>query len=118
MWVASRGGPLRYNPYRNRVWDKAVAEAGLEGVTPHALRHTCASLMRAAGADVKEIQAQLGHRSPVVTLSVYTHLFEDAYDSVMDRLDTDHRDLVRPQERPKGCRASRTEVGKVSDQGV
>jgi len=110
VWAAPRCGLPRYNPYRGRVWDNAVTEAGLEGVTPHALRHTCASLMRAAGADVKEIQAQLGHRSPVVTLSVYTHLFEDADDSVMDRLDTDHRDLVRPKSGPKLCRASRAEA--------
>jgi hypothetical protein len=27
VWTALRGGPLRYNPYRNRVWDKAVTKA-------------------------------------------------------------------------------------------
>jgi integrase len=118
VWAAPLGGPLRYNPYRSRVWDKAVTEAGLEGVTPHALRHTCASLMRAAGADVKEIQAQLGHRSPVVTLSVYTHLFEDAYDSVMDRLDTDHRDLVRPKSGPNVVELPEQRLSQASDQGV
>jgi integrase len=118
VWTAPRGGPLRYNPYRNRVWDKAVTEAGLEGVTPHALRHTCASLMRAAGADVKEIQSQLGHRSPVVTLSVYTHLFEDAYDSVMDRLDADYRDLVRPKSGPNVVELSEQRPSQASDQGV
>ncbi len=47
--------------------------------------------MLAAGADVKEIQTQLGHRSPMITLSIYTHLFEDAFDSVMDRRDAAHR---------------------------
>ncbi len=40
---------------------------------------------------------QLGDCSLMVTLSFYTHLFEDAFDSVMDRLDTDHRELVRPK---------------------
>ena len=65
VWVAPKGGPLRYNPYRRRVWDKATRQAGLDGVTPHVLRHSCASLMRAAGADVKQIQQQLGHRTPV-----------------------------------------------------
>lgn len=100
VWLAPKGGPLRYNPYRSRVWDKAVTDAGLNGLAPHSLRYTCASLMRAAGADVKEIQVQLGHRSPMVTLSIYTHLFEDAFDCVMDRLDTDHRELVRPKSGP------------------
>jgi len=118
VWVAPKGGPLRYNPYRTRVWDKVTVEAGLDGITPHTLRHTCASLMRAAGADVKQIQAQLGHRSPVVTLSVYTHLFEDAYDSVMDRLDVAHRDLVRPKSGPNVVELPERKSSQVSDQGV
>lgn len=51
--------------------------------------------MRAAGADVKSIQEQLGHRSPAITMNVYVHLFEGAYDPVMDRLDAAHRELMR-----------------------
>jgi hypothetical protein len=46
---------------------------------------------------VKEIQGAAWTPAPVVTLSVYTHLFEDAYESVMDRLDTEHCELVRPR---------------------
>jgi hypothetical protein len=68
--------------------------------------------MRAAGADVKQIQQQLGHRSPVVTLSVYTHLFEDAYDPIMDRLDEEHRDLVRPKSGPNVSDLKRRESEK------
>lgn len=30
----------------------------------------------------------------MVTLSIYTRLFGDAFDSRMDRLDIDHRELV------------------------
>jgi integrase len=118
VWAAPRGGPLRYNPYRSRVWDRATRQAGLDGITPHVLRHSCASLMRAAGADVKQIQVQLGHRSPVVTLSVYTHLFEDAYESVMDRLDTEHRELVRPRSGPEVIEISESGRSQASDQGV
>ena len=118
VWVAPKGGPLRYNPYRHRAWDPAVAHSGLEELTPHALRHTCASLMRAAGADVKEIQTQLGHRSPMITLSIYTHLFEDAFDSVMDRLDTAHRDLVRPTSGPNVVELPEQRPSQASDQGV
>ncbi len=100
VWTAPKGGPLGYGAYRRRVWDPAVEEAGLDGLTPHALRHSCASLMHAAGADVKAISQQLGHRSPVVTMTVYTHLFEGAYDPVMERLDAEHRNLVRPKRGP------------------
>lgn len=89
VFTAPQGGPLRYSNFRRSVWDPARGRAGedLEDITPHHLRHTCASLMRAAGADVKAIQQQLGHRNASVTLDTYTHLFEGDLDEVMERLD-------------------------------
>lgn len=89
VFTAPRGGPLRYGNVRRTVWNPARSLAGsdLEAITPHDLRHTCASLMRAAGADVKAIQQQLGHRNATVTLNTYTHLFEGDLDDVMSRLD-------------------------------
>lgn len=54
----------------------------------------------------------------MVTLSVYTHLFEDAYDSVMDRLDADYRDLVRPKSGPNVVELSEQRPSQASDQGV
>lgn len=76
VFTSPRGGPLRSSNFRRNVWNPARAMAGtdLAHITPHDLRHTCASLMRAAGADVKEIQQQLGHRTASITLDVYTHL--------------------------------------------
>ena len=69
----------------------------MEDITPHHLRHTCASLMRAAGADVKAIQQQLGHRNASVTLDTYTHLFEGDLDEVMERLDVASVEISRPE---------------------
>lgn len=117
VWVAPKGGPLRYTAFRSRAWDKAAKKAGLPDVTPHDLRHSCASLMRAAGADVKEIQTQLGHRSPVVTLSTYTHLFDDALDPVMDRLDSAHRNLERTYSGPNVTDLETEKSRKASEQG-
>lgn len=74
--------------------------------------------VRAAGADVKEIQTQLGHRSPMITLSIYTHLLEDAFDSVRKRLDTDHRELVRPTSGPNVVEIAPRGREQSSDQGV
>ena len=54
----------------------------------------------------------------MVTLSVYTHLFEDAYDSVIDRLDDTHRDLVRPKSGPNVVELSKRKPSQPSDQGV
>ena len=40
-----------------------AGRAGLEGVTPHVLRHSAAKLRRDAGASLEEVGAFLGHRS-------------------------------------------------------
>ena len=52
--------------------------------------------MRAAGADVKVIQQQLGHRSATVTLNTCTHLFDGDLDEEMDRLDAHSATKSRP----------------------
>lgn len=47
------------------------------GLVPHALRHTAATLLIAAGTDVKTVQARMGHASPSTTLSIYAHAVEE-----------------------------------------
>lgn len=56
----------------------AMAALKIKGVTLHALRHTHASQLIAAGMDVLTISRRLGHGSPVITLKVYGHLFGSA----------------------------------------
>ncbi|MBP2365039.1 tyrosine-type recombinase/integrase [Pseudonocardia parietis] len=80
------GGILRNGNFRRDTFDAAAKRAGVVGVTPHALRHTAASLAIAAGATVVLVQRMLGHASPSVTLDVYSHLFADDLDTVADRL--------------------------------
>jgi len=46
-------------------------------VTFHALRHSHASALIAAGLDVVTVSRRLGHASPALTLSVYSHLFNN-----------------------------------------
>jgi integrase len=46
-------------------------------ITPHALRHTCASLAISAGANVKVVQRLLGHATAAMTLDTYGHLMSD-----------------------------------------
>lgn len=99
VFTAPKGGPLRYSNYRRHVWNPARSRSDedLHDITPHDLRHTCASLMRAAGADIKAIQQQLGHQTATVTLNIYTHLFEGDLDDVMDRLDAYSAPKTRPE---------------------
>ena len=48
------GAPLRNGNFRRRIWHSAVEQAGLpQSLRIHDLRHTCASLLIAAGANPK-----------------------------------------------------------------
>ncbi len=78
---------MRSRTFQRAVFDQASAAVGLEGLTPHALRHTAASLAIAAGADVKVVQQMLGHKSATMTLDLYGHLFPDRLDTVADAMD-------------------------------
>lgn len=64
-----------------------LAPRPLGDVEPHELRHTCASLAVSAGANVKVVQALLGHEKASVTLDVYADLFESDLDDVARRMD-------------------------------
>lgn len=60
----------------------AVTRAGVQNITPHDLRHTCASLAVSAGVNVLALQRMLGHTSAKVTLDTYSDLFDDDLDAV------------------------------------
>jgi integrase len=87
VFTTWRGKPLRNLNFRRDVFDRAAADVGLAGLTPHELRHTAASLAVAAGANVKAVQRMLGHASAAMTLDVYAGLFDDDLDGVAARLD-------------------------------
>ncbi len=86
VFPAPRGGVLRLRNWRRQVFDPAARAAGLDGITPHELRHTAASLAIAAGGNIKAVQRMLGHQSAAMTLDVYSGLFEDDLDKVAERL--------------------------------
>ena len=68
------GKPMDHGNILNRHFYPAIKKAGLAHIRFHDLRHTYASLKIEQGENVKYIQSQLGHSSPMVTLSVYAHL--------------------------------------------
>jgi integrase len=87
VFPAPEGGYLRRENFRKRIWGPAVLAAGVAPLRLHDLRHTCASLAIAAGADVKVLQRMLGHASAALTLDRYGHLLPGQAESVAERLD-------------------------------
>ncbi len=70
-----------------RQFEKAVAKAGLDGVTFHILRHTCASHMVMAGVDLATVKEILRHKSIEMTLR-YSHLSPAHKKSAVDALES------------------------------
>ena len=54
-----------------RHMKRFVQRAGLPDVSPHDLRHSCASLLLSSGADIKSVQEILGHADASTTLNFY-----------------------------------------------
>jgi site-specific recombinase XerD len=74
LFVSSRsGGPLDDDDIV-RIVAKAANRAGLsKHVTPHTLRHTCATHLLKGRADIRQIQKLLGHRR-LSSTEVYTRV--------------------------------------------
>lgn len=65
-----------------RVWLQSICKKiDLEPIHIHGLRHTHASLLFEAGANIKEVQARLGHQNTKITLDIYTHVTKESRDS-------------------------------------
>lgn len=76
LFLGSRGGVLS----RQSVWliirDRAQ-EAGItDEISPHTLRHSCATHLLAGGADIRVVQELLGHQS-IQTTQIYTKVTID-----------------------------------------
>ena len=66
----------------------AAKTVGLKpGAGMHQLRHTCVSVLIQSGANIKQIQAWVGHSSITETMDTYGHLFPDSMLDLADKLD-------------------------------
>ncbi len=78
LFTNPRGEVWRRGSFNDSVWKPALRRAGLPtSYGMHALRHTYASSLIAAGLHPKVIQARLGHKSIVETMDTYGHLFPE-----------------------------------------
>jgi hypothetical protein len=67
--------------------EKAWRRAGLGRIGLHEARHTCASIMIAAGVNLKALSSYLGHSSITITLDRYGHLLPGNEGEAVDLID-------------------------------
>lgn len=82
------GKPISGANLLQRGFYPALRRAGLRRIRFHDLRHTFASLMIANGEDIVRVSRLLGHSTPTVTLSVYSHMLPNDHYESANRLQT------------------------------
>jgi integrase len=92
MFATVTGRSIGITNARHRILASSVARANERlmdpipvGITPHSLRRTFASILFAVGEPPPYVMAQLGHRSPNLTLAIYARVM-DRRDGEPDRL--------------------------------
>jgi integrase/recombinase XerD len=84
LFLSERGRPLSAMGLWGVVRRHAV-RAGVAGVlTPHVLRHSFASHLLEHGADLRALQAMLGH-ADISTTQIYTHVTRERLRQLYDR---------------------------------
>ena len=69
-------GALIHPEWLTKAFDRHRKAAGLPPASLHGLRHSHATALLQSGVPLRTVSGRLGHRSPTVTLAIYSHLLD------------------------------------------
>jgi len=87
IFASAAGEPLNEREVV-RHFKAVLKTAGLPDIRLYDLRHTCASLLLAAGENPKVVSERLGHASVVLTLDTYSHVLPGLQRAASERLES------------------------------
>ena len=86
IFTNDTGGPLQQEQTRG-PWSRLRKAAKLGKMRVYDLRHSCATLLLAAGESPKVVAERLGHSTTVLTMDTYSHVIEGMQKSAADKLE-------------------------------
>ena len=88
VFATDRGAPLDLRNLNKRHLKPILKAAGLpHTIRTYDLRHTCATLLGAAGENPKVISERLGHASVTLTLDTYAHVLPGMQEQAAAKLE-------------------------------
>lgn len=85
IFTSMEGNILTRNTFANKA--NALSKKGCIKFTMHSFRHTHATMLLQAGANMKDVQARLGHSDISTTMNIYVQATEESKKDALKKFD-------------------------------